>query len=204
MPLIVVAALLVPVLLIGLAFEDQVLAWVTSERPPLTQFVAVVATLASDILLPIPSSGVSTYAGGTLGAAWGTLASWVGMTLGAAAGFGLARWFGRPFADRIGGRDTALLADFAERYGGAALFLTRPFPLLAEACVLLAGTSHMPWRTFALPVLGCNLLISAAYATAGAYFRGRDLLPQALIASVLVPVTLAFMIRAVWSRRPAR
>ena len=53
--------------------------------------------LAGDILLPVPSSAVTTWGGGVLGVGWATLASSLGMTLGAAVGFALARTLGRRF-----------------------------------------------------------------------------------------------------------
>lgn len=202
LPLLIVAALFVPVLVLGLAFEDRVQSWVGGEWPASARFWVIVAALGGDILLPIPSSGVSTYAGGTLGVIGGTVASWLGMTLGATGGFALARLFGRPFAEKQGGSDVAPLDGFARQYGMAALVLTRPLPLLAEACVLVAGASRMRWSRFLLPVALSNLVISLAYATAGAYFQQRQILPQAIIASVLIPLGIALAVRRFWRQPP--
>lgn len=198
--LIVVLALLIPVLVLGLAFEERVQSWVTADWSPSARFGAIVAALSSDILLPVPSSGVSTYAGGTLGVVAGTVASWAGMTLGAVGGFALARWLGRPFAERFGGEDVAAIDSFAERYGAALLILTRPLPLIAEACVLVSGSSQMAFRRFLPPVLIANLVISTVYAAAGAYFQGREVLPQAVIASVILPLGVALVVRRAWQR----
>jgi uncharacterized membrane protein YdjX (TVP38/TMEM64 family) len=197
-PLLIVAALLLPVVVLGLAFEDDVQRWVSGEWSAATRFWVIVAALAGDILLPVPSSGVSTYAGGTLGVVAGTSASWLGMTLGAIGGFALARWLGRPFAERHGGRDVAALDDFAQRYGAAALVLTRPLPLLAEACVLASGASLMSWRQFLLPVILSNLAISLTYAAAGAYFQQRQSLAEGVIIAVLLPLGIALGVRRYW------
>lgn len=196
-----VAALLLPVMLLGLAFEEQVQQWVTGEWSAATRFWVIVAALSSDILLPVPSSGVSTYAGGTLGPVAGTAASWLGMTLGAVAGFASARWLGRPFAQRHGGKDVAALDDFAQRYGGAALVLTRPLPLLAEACVLVSGASRLSWRRFLVPVTLSNLAIALAYATVGAHFKQRQSLAEGVIVAVLLPFGIALLVRRYW-RKP--
>lgn len=117
-PLLLIAgALLVPVvpfLLLGESFEEQVAAWVRQEWSPQTQFALIVAALSTDILLPIPSSAVSTYAGGVLGFVSGTLASWLGMTAGACLGYGLAWLAGRPLAARFAGeKDLARVQELA-------------------------------------------------------------------------------------------
>jgi len=198
-PLLLISlALLVPVvpfLLLGEGFEAHIADWVRQEWSPPSRFWTIVGALSVDILLPVPSSGVSTYAGGTLGFAWGTAASWLGMTLGAAIGFSLARLLGRRFAERFGGADVARLEEVATRYGDAALVITRPLPILAEACVLLTGITRLSWRRFLPPVLLSNLAISATYAAFGAYFSERDALPAAVIASVLLPLTIAILVR---------
>lgn len=198
-PLLLISlALLVPVipfLILGENFETRVAAWVQQDWSPTARFWLIILVLSVDIVLPIPSSGVSTYAGGTLGFAGGTAASWVGMMLGAVIGFAAARLLGRPFAERFGGADVARLKDVTTRYGDAALVLTRPLPVLAEACVLLTGISRLSWRRFLPPVLLSNLAISLTYAVFGAYFGERDALPAAIVASVLLPFALAVLIR---------
>lgn len=203
--LAIVAALIVPVLVLGLAFEDHVQSWVAAEWPATVRFWVIVAALAGDILLPTPSSGVSTYAGATLGVVGGTSASWLGMTIGAAIGFAAARLLGRTFAERQSSHDLQRLDNFVSSFGVIALVITRPLPLLAEACVLLLGTSPMPWRRFMPVVAMTNLVISLAYAICGAYFRDRGVLPQALIASVIVPMAMTLLARRAWlSRSPNR
>jgi uncharacterized membrane protein YdjX (TVP38/TMEM64 family) len=203
LPLLIVAALLLPVLVLGLAFEEDVQRWVTREWSTATRFWVIVAALAGDILLPVPSSGVSTYAGGTLGIVAGTGASWLGMTLGAIGGFALARWLGRPFAERHGGSDVAALDDFAQRYGVAALVLTRPLPLLAEACVLVSGASRLSWRRFLLPVMLSNLAIALAYAATGAYFEQQQSLAEGVILAILIPLGIAILVRRYWRKSEA-
>src|SRR5690348_10551855 len=102
--LIICLALLVPVipfLSFGGWLEERVGAWLDPPPAPSVVALGTVAILATDILLPIPSSGVSTVAGAQLGILPATAASWLGMTLGAIGGFWLARSFGRPLAERL-------------------------------------------------------------------------------------------------------
>ena len=192
---LVLLVLIVPFLLLGDSFEAQVQEWVQQEWSTRTRFWMIVLILSLDILLPIPSSGVSTYAGGKLGFLSGTLASWLGMSLGAVLGFALARWLGRPFALRFGGRDVSAIEGAQLQFGPAVLVFTRALPILAEACVLLMGVLKLPWRNFLPAVLLSNLVISMAYAAFGAYFVERDSLAVAVIASVLLPLGIAILVR---------
>ena len=86
---------IVPFLFFGGQLED----WLkdVADDPPddATTMLIVISVLATDILLPIPSSVVSTMSGWQLGPWKGTLASWVGMTIGAVIGFALARRWGK-------------------------------------------------------------------------------------------------------------
>ena len=97
LPMIVVLAIpIVPFVLFGPQLEAALQAW--QQHPPAAWLVAlaVIALLATDIFLPIPSSLVSTLAGWQLGALGGALAAWTGMSLGAIIGFALAKRWGQP------------------------------------------------------------------------------------------------------------
>src|SRR4051812_37291372 len=98
-PLLIVALTLAIPIVPFLAFGAELGSWVAGwlEPPPSRPmiFSLTVLVLSSDILLPVPSSLVSTAAGAQLGAVPATAASWMGMTLGAVLGYWLARTFGR-------------------------------------------------------------------------------------------------------------
>ena len=106
-PLLMLAIVLlipiVPFLILGDDFEDRVRLFVYQERTTTERFLAVAGVLSTDILLPIPSSVVSTIAGGALGIWNGALASWLGMSVGSILGFVLAKFCGRPLAVRLAG-----------------------------------------------------------------------------------------------------
>ncbi|MBW3542969.1 MAG: VTT domain-containing protein [Planctomycetes bacterium] len=200
MTLVAAGAVVVPVLpllVLGLSFESELEAWLRREVSPLGRCAMLVALLAGDIVLPVPSSAVSTYGGGILGTGLATLASWLGMTLGAVAGFALARLFGERIAVRLAGReDLERMAALSRRYGPAALAITRALPILAEACVLLMGATRLSWRRFLPPVLVCNLIISFVYAAFGEFFRNRNALPAAVVLSGTVPLIVALVARS--------
>jgi uncharacterized membrane protein YdjX (TVP38/TMEM64 family) len=202
LPMILVLAVpIVPFLLFGEQIEASLSAWRASGQSPAIVAAVVIALLATDIFLPIPSSLVSTLAGWELGAPLGAAAAWAGMSLGAIIGFALARWFGPPLVAWLTRRDdldrTRLLA---ERFGPALLVLGRGVPVLAEATVLLVGMHGLSWRRFLPPVLLSNLGLAIAYAWFGGFAEEHHWLPLALGVSVAIPVLMVLGFRAVEGR----
>jgi len=152
----------------------------------------IVGLLATDILLPIPSSVISTLSGWQLGWWRGTLATWIGMNVGAAIGFELARRFGQPLALWFSKKeDLDRMRHVSDRYGPFVLALTRAIPVFAEASVLIAGIHQLSWRRFAPAILFSNLGIALAYAAFGDYAEQHQWLPLALAVAVAVPVLVA-------------
>ncbi|MBC8354893.1 MAG: VTT domain-containing protein [Planctomycetes bacterium] len=198
-PMIVMSLILlvpiVPFLLFGADFEAWVERW--SEQPyskPVTALF-IVGLLATDILLPTPSSMISTLGGWQLGTFGGTLASWIGMSLGAVIGFVLARKWGRPFALWLSSEeDLARMHGLSERFGPAVLIVGRGVPVLAEASVLLMGVHRLSWRRFLPAVLFSNLVIAFAYSAFGKFAEENQWLPLALGVSIALPVLLATMV----------
>jgi uncharacterized membrane protein YdjX (TVP38/TMEM64 family) len=202
--LLVTLALLVPVIpfvIAGDRLEAWTLDWLDSRPEPWLMAAATAAILASDILLPVPSSLVSTLAGAQLGVLWATIASWIGLTAGGAIGFGLARRCGRPLVRRFSADDDLEAVDRAGlRHGVWMLAATRPLPVLAEATVLLLGTTDMPWRRF-LPTLAFgNLGLAAAYAVLGSLAWQQSVMPLALVASIALPLSATALVRWQWTR----
>ncbi len=203
--LVIVLALSVPVVpffAFGEALEARITAWLDPPPPPATVALATVGVLAVDILLPVPSSVVSTLAGAELGILPATAASWLGMTAGAMLGFALAKAWGRPLAARLSSdEDLAQMDYLAHRYGAWLLVLSRPLPIVAEAAVLFLGTTSLAWRTFLPPVMLSNLGIALVYAVLGNIARTQGELPLAIAASIVIPVLAATLTRWVLSRK---
>ena len=151
--------------------------------------VAEVGVLAADILLPVPSSLVTTLGGANLGLVAGTACGWLGMTLGAVGGW----WFGRVAARRLAAADAAA-GDARSSYGPLAVIVTRPLPILAEAAALLAGATGMPLRSFLPAAAGANLAIAFAWSLAGALGRDADALQWVLVASLAAPAAVAWLV----------
>jgi uncharacterized membrane protein YdjX (TVP38/TMEM64 family) len=183
---------IVPFVVFGDTLDARIGEWL--DPPPSSRVVAVatIGVLAVDILLPVPSSLVSTLAGSQLGIVGGTATSWLGMTLGAAAGFALARCWGRPLAARLStGDDLERMDRLANRFGPWVLIVTRALPVLAEAAVLLLGASRLAWSQFLPAVMLSNLGIAAIYSVMGSWARSSEQLPLAMAASIAIPLLAA-------------
>ncbi len=154
----------------------------------------VIALLSGDLILPIPSSVITTYIGGKMHWASGTLVSWVGMSLAAVIGFTLARKYGPQFALRFSSAAQLENArDLAGRFGPMFLILSRGVPVVAEASILLMGMHRLSWRRFLPPVLLSNLGISLGYTLFGAFAQQHHWFPVALGVSICVPIGLTLI-----------
>ena len=193
---LVLAAPVVPFLLVG----DRLEGWFTAmfDPPPSASALwwMVAGVMASDVVLPVPSSLVSTLAGAQLGIVGGPSASWVGMTAGAMLAFGLARRFGRPLALRlVAAEDLDRLDRLAMRLGPGLVVVTRAVPVLAEASVLLLGINQLEWRRFLPALFASNLGIALAYSAFGELAGEHAWLPLALGISLAAPLALLAIAR---------
>jgi len=201
--LLLTLALMVPCLpfiSFGPAMEAAVTGWLQSPPENATLALGIAALLATDILLPIPSSTVSTVGGAAVGTATGTLASWAGMTAGAMLGFWLARKAGRPLALRLSAaEELQRMQRLTDQVGPLVVVLTRPVPVMAEASVLFLGATGLPWRRFLLPMAAANLGVAWAYSAVGDWAQQNQLLTIGLAFSVALPVLLTMTARR-WLR----
>jgi len=163
----------------------------------------VAALLASDVLLPIPSSFVSGFAVVMFGPVLGGAVIWVGMTIGAFGGYALGRRGGRPLVVRIVGADELERAEgLFRRFGKFVLVLGRGVPVLAEATVLAAGAMRLSLAEFAWVTAAAHAGLALAYALLlGVGFSGpsKALLPFAL--GILVPAVVMAVFWRVERRR---
>lgn len=187
--LVVLAVILVPFMLFG----EQIEIWTenfvhsAADRPLLTG-VVLGGMLASDILAPIPSSMVSTASGFVLGFVRGTLVSLAGMTISCMLGYWIGAQFGRPAAARfVDEADLDRLEVLSARFGDWVILISRPVPVLAEASILFAGISRVPFLRFALLTTLSNLGISAVYAAVGAFSSTVNSFLLAFGGAILIP-----------------
>src|SRR5215212_1156007 len=124
--------------------------------------------LVADVVLPVPSSAVMVAHGALFGVVGGTLLSVGGSTGAALVGFSLGRRGGPLLARLVPPEERARADHILSRWGGLAIVVTRPVPLLAETIAIMAGTSPLGWRQAALAALLGSLPPALLYALSGA------------------------------------
>jgi uncharacterized membrane protein YdjX (TVP38/TMEM64 family) len=148
----------------------------------------IVALLALDVLLPIPSSLVSVAAGALFGWLLGGLLIWLGMSLGCLLGYWLGAQAGRPLVRRLlGEAELEKAMRLSGRVDGPALALTRAVPVLAEATTLAAGAAGAPLDRFLVVTSLANAGIAAVYAGVGAAALSEGSFLLAFAAAVGLP-----------------
>ena len=200
--LLITVVLIAPLLLLALwgeAFASLAERWQTDPPAASTMALAIIGILASDVFLPVPSGPIATLAGSQLGIVAGTLVSALGMTIGAVIAFALAKLWGRPLAEKYSSATRlAELETACTDHGVWMLLVTRPLPILAEACALLVGALQMRWQQFLPTIIVSNLLIAATYATLGQQAAAYGWLPIAVCASAALPLLVTW-----WWRKQA-
>ncbi|MDP6117420.1 MAG: VTT domain-containing protein [Planctomycetota bacterium] len=188
--LTLLAIILIPFFLFG----DELETWIESVlkeagRRPWISALTIMLVLATDVLLPIPSSMLSTAAGAVLGFWAGAFCSVIGMTASCIIGYGLgisaargavARWMNENEMQEMEAQTV--------KFGDWMLVVFRAVPVWAEVTTILAGMSKMKLRRFLVLTTSANVGISIVYAAAGAVAQSFDNLWLVLAASIGVPV----------------
>lgn len=171
--LAILALVLVPFAVAGERLEAMALGAMDGAQGQVALASVVVASLAADVVLPVPSSLVATAAGAMLGWLPGALAATLGMLAGGLVGHRLgAVARGRLAARLVPAADMAWLEGVVARHGALAVAALRPIPVLAEASVIVAGAAGMPMRRFLPACLLSSLGVALAHAGAGAWAVG--------------------------------
>jgi uncharacterized membrane protein YdjX (TVP38/TMEM64 family) len=199
--LLAVAFVLVPFALFGERLDTWSIAAVNKPETSWLVFVSVVALLVADVLLPVPSSVVSTMAGAFLGAPVGAFASWVGMTLGCVVAYAIGAVAGRQVVRRISGDAIDALERDMERFGPSLVAMGRPVPVLAEATTLIAGATRMNFKQFITVSSLANLGISIVYSATGALSIQAGSFILAVVASMALPATAWWVVTRVLKQR---
>jgi uncharacterized membrane protein YdjX (TVP38/TMEM64 family) len=167
--------------LLGIGLEPAVSSWLASAGAG--SATVIVALLASDVFLPVPSSLVMVLSGAIFGVLGGAILALIGSVLGEWVGFELVRRYGRRVSSKIvGDAELQRLSAFFERYGTAAIILTRPLPIVMETMSVVAGLSKMRRTTFLAASLAGTAPIVLVYAYAGAKSREvGNVLPAVVI-----------------------
>ena len=189
---VLLSLIIVPFLIWGAEF-DQMLS-LEGARKWMEQYgrwawLAGIALMVGDIVLPIPNTVVMSAIGWMYGWWWGGVICTAGSMLSGMVAYGASRWLGRPAAHWIAGQEALNRGEeLFSKGGGWLVALSRSLPVLPEAVACLAGIVRMKWPVFLL-ALGCGSLpLGFTFAAIG--HMGHDRPGLALALSVAVPVVL--------------
>jgi membrane protein DedA with SNARE-associated domain len=133
--------------------------------------------------LPIPDETLMAYAGflvfqGKLNYLYTILVAFAGTSCGITIGYILGRAFGNPFVKKYASKmhvnpnEIEHAENFYNRYGKFALFIGYFIPGVRHLTAIFAGTSLMPYRTFALFAYTGGFLWTITLVSLG-YFLGE-------------------------------
>lgn len=192
---IIIVGTLLPFLLFAGQIETLVTDWVKQPISTWAAWFTVIALLWADILLPIPSSVVSTFAGAKLGWFSAFIASDIGMTLASITAFGLGRMADHVHLARLSEKQEQIGAAGVNHWGPWAIVISRGVPLVAEVVLIYVASKRITFSAFFWPALLTNTLISLGYAVLGQWAADREWLAVALGASGILPLLLGLAVR---------
>lgn len=155
--------------------------------------LSIFSLLAFDIILPVPSSIVSTAAGVLLGVWRGAAVVWGGMMVGCFLGYALGRRVSGAAGRFVGDEGLRRAESLVQRYGDWTIVMCRPVPVLAEASVMFAGLVRAPFRRFVALTALSNLGIALGYAAFGAFSMRIDSFLVAFVGALLIPGVVMVM-----------
>jgi len=177
-----------------LLFEQQIQDFLThlnlylpsTPSQKLNLALLLIALLALDVVLPVPSSMVALLAVAMLGSLGGYLVIFVGLCLGAGLGYALGAGYFRLLSGRLGlhQRETGQLA---YRLGTLSLICLRGVPVLAETSVVAAGMQRYPLRAFVPVIVLANAGLALAYSAIGSFLVEQNALLVTILASMVLP-----------------
>ena len=140
---------------------------------------AVAGLLAADLVLPVPSSVVLAAGGAAVGWPAAALAGAVGMLVGNLAGYWFCRLAGqRAFRRFVKPEEAQRFGRWLDRWGPAALVISRLVPMMAETLSCLAGLGRMGFGRFLLALVLGTVPVAVFFACWGE--RGTHVLAVSL------------------------
>ena len=152
-------------------------------------WAAGIGLLTSDLLLPIPATGVMAALGDVYGIWLGGLIAAMGSIGAGFTGYGLARLLGQK-GTRWLASDAELerFKSFFDRWGGWAIIISRILPILPEVMTILAGLARMDLKRFSAALLLGTLPTCLLFAFLGQASRNDP--GYGIAAAVVLPLLL--------------
>jgi 3-dehydroquinate synthase len=188
-------------------FEQQSSQWISTVAAQLESSGGVwllalflIAVLACDIVLPVPSSIVAVFAATTLGFWGGAGVIWLGLMLSCCFGYLIGSGSGYSMLQRCASLDDLAKAQaLADKMGPGTLVALRGVPVLAETSVIAAGMIRFPLPSFLLICALTNVGLAAAYAYVGAQAGAKGSFLLVILGSIALPAG-AWLLKWTWQQ----
>lgn len=177
--------------------REECVKWFREIRP--VAWLVAIGLLISDLVLPVPATGIIAALGVTYGTAVGAVVGAAGSMLSALLGYSLARLLGERAVRFIAREDEVeRFRNFFDRWGGAGVIISRAMPILPEVMSVLAGLAPMSFARFLVAVLLGTVPVSLFFAYVGATSADEPwygIIAAAVLPLLLWPVFLHFVRR---------
>ena len=156
---------------------------------PLYGWLAGIALLISDIVLPVPATGIMAALGAVYGVLAGTLVSVTGSAAAGLAGYAAGKFLGKRGSRWIATeQELERFRTFFDTWGGYAIILSRIMPLLPEVLTILAGLSRMKFSRFFASLLAGTIPVSLLFVWIG---QSSEASPGiGIIVAVIIPAVI--------------
>jgi uncharacterized membrane protein YdjX (TVP38/TMEM64 family) len=175
------------------------LTWLRRQGP--LAGLAGAGLIASDLFLPMPSTGVMAALGEIYGGLVGGLYALLGSLSGGLGAYGLVKLLGERGAQLIAGKkNLTRLSRFFHRSGAWAIATTRVIPVVPEVLCCLAGLAPMPFGRFCIALLCGSLPIAFLFTYFGSMSEEEPV--TVILTAIAIPALL--FLPAFWfmTRRP--
>lgn len=167
--------------------QDRCVNWFSTHKH--IAWGGSILLLLSDIILPVPASGIMAATGTVYGLWVGALTNFFGSVCAGLVGYGAARLPGQRFARCIATDDELnRFKVFFDQWGAYAVIISRALPIMPEAVSILAGISKMSFTKFFLSLSAGTLPVSVLFSWMGAYSSFSH--SFGIAAAVLIPALI--------------
>ena len=158
--------------------------------------------LAADLLLPVPGSVVISGAAMVIGWPLAALAGTAGLLAGNLAGYWLCRLAGRKAFERfVTPEEAGKFGKWLDRWGPAALVVSRLVPVMAETLSCMAGLARMHFGRFLGGLVVGTVPFALFFACVGHYLGRAENGPGWALAIALALPAAGWLAFAALARR---
>ncbi len=159
-----------------------------SSKHILTYSLVSFIVLASDIILPVPSSIVMYTNGYVLGMAGGSAISLAALMVGSVVGY----YLGKYTSIGLKTSDDEKANNILSRYGSMAIIISRGIPIIAESVCIVCGYNKMNFKNYFILNLVGYIPLCLMYAFFGTWGYDKNIFLISFAISFAVSVLFWF------------